>query len=165
MRFALRFLPVILALACMAMSRKHATTIRFFAEANPHDTASFAAKINVGNPPRETYIEKIPSISEHNIKAFYPFKASDDSWGAYFQLDQKGRIDLEVVSTERRGSSLIAFVGTDKGVHQVIDMMIDKPIRDGIIAIPRGLTDGEIKALSKEYPVIRDDGSVIKMKK
>ncbi len=154
MKSAFRFLPIVLALACLGMSRKQAVTVRFYAEANAHDGASFSRQITVGTPPRQIYIEQIPSINEHNLKAFYPFQASDGSWGAYFQLDQKGRIDLEVVSTERRGTTMVAYIGTAKGVHQVIDMMVDKPIRDGIIAIPRGMTEMEVAALTQEYPVM-----------
>jgi hypothetical protein len=36
----------------------------------------------------------------------------------------------------------------------VIDMLIDKPVRDGIITIPRGMTELEMTALTKEFPVI-----------
>lgn len=154
MKSGLRFLAIVLALACLGMARKQAVTVRFYAEGNARDGASFSRPIKVGQPPREIYIESIPSINEHNLKAIYPFQASDGSWGAYFQLDQKGRIDLEVVSTERRGTVMVAFIGTANGVHQVIDMVVDKPILDGIIAIPRGMTELEVAALTKEYPIM-----------
>ncbi len=151
---ALRLLAAVLALACLGMTRKPPVTVRFYAEANARDTEAFAKPILLHFPEREAYVEKVPSINEQNIKAMYPFQASDGTWGASFQLDNKGRIDLEVVSTERRGSSMVVFVMTAKGAHQVIDMLIDKPVRDGIITIPRGLTELEIKALSKQYKVL-----------
>jgi len=152
MNFAPRLLAVVLALACLAMARKPSVTVRFFAEANARDGASFSSPIKLHFPEREAHIEKMPAINERNIRAMYPFQAADGSWGASFQLDEKGRIDLEVVSTERRGSSMVVFVGTKNGVHQVIDMLIDKPVRDGIITIPRGMTEMEIGALTKEFP-------------
>ena len=155
MKSSLRFLPLVLALACLGMGHKHATTVRFFAEANARDGEAFSVPIKLTSPPREIYIERVPSLSEMNIKGVYPFQANDGSWGSYFILDQKGRIDLEVLSTQRRGTAIVAFVGTAKGVHQVVDMVIDKPVTDGVIAIPRGLTEGEVKALSKEFPVIK----------
>jgi len=152
MNFAPRLLAVVLALACLAMARKPSVTVRFFAEANARDGASFSSPIKLHFPEREAHIEKMPAINERNIRAMYPFQAADGSWGASFKLDEKGRIDLEVVSTERRGSSMVVFVGTKNGVHQVIDMLIDKPVRDGIITIPRGMTEMEIGALTKEFP-------------
>ena len=154
MNSALRLIPAALALACLAMARQPDVSVRFFAEANQRDGEPFSKPVTLHFPERQTYIEKIPSISERSIKAMYPFQTTDGTWGASFLLDNKGRIDLEVVSTERRGSSMVIFVVTKKGVHQVIDMIIDKPVRDGIITIPRGLTELEIAALTKVYPIM-----------
>ena len=147
----LRLLAVVFALACLAMSKKPAVSVRFYAEANSRDSEAFSKPITLHNPEREAYIEKIPSISEQSIKAMYPFRVTDGSWGACFKLDNKGRIDLEVLSTSRKGSSMVIFVVTPKGIHQVVDVLIDRKVRDGVITIPRGLTDLEIAALTKEY--------------
>ena len=151
MNSALRLLPAVLALACLAMSKKPAVSVRFYAEANPRDGEAFAKPITLHNPEREAYIEKIPSISEQSIKAMYPFQVPDGSWGACFKLDNKGRIDLEVLSTSRKGSSMVIFVVTPKGIHQVVDVVIDRKVRDGVITIPKGLTELEVQALSKVY--------------
>jgi hypothetical protein len=152
MNWVTRILLLVLAAGSLAMARKAPVTVRFFAEANRMDTNSFASPIQLHFPEREAYIEKIPSINEGMIEAIYPFQAADGSWGAAFKLDHKGRIDLELLSTERRGTSLVVFVGTKTGTHRVIDMIIDKPVRDGIITIPRGLTEMEIGSLTKEFP-------------
>ena len=151
MKSVLRFLPVVLALAGLGMSKKAAVSVRFYAEANARDGEAFSKPITLHNPEREAYIEKVPSISERSIKAMYPFQVTDGSWGACFKLDNKGRIDLEVLSTERKGSSMVIFVVTPKGIHQVVDVVIDRKVRDGVITIPRGLTELEIAALKKEY--------------
>ncbi len=151
MKSVLRLFPVALALACLAMAKTPPVSVRFYAEAHARDTEAFSKAVTLHNPEREAYIERVPSISERSIKAMYPFQAADGSWGASFKLDNKGRIDLEVLSTERRGSSMVIFVVTPKGVHQVIDVLIDKKIRDGVITIPRGLTELEVVALKKEY--------------
>ena len=154
MKFALRFLPAVLALACLAMASQPAVSVRFYAEANARDGEPFSKPITLHNPERQSYIERIPAINERNIKMMsHPVQAADGSWGVSFMLDDKGRLDLEVVSTERKGSSMVVFVVTKKGIHQVIDMLIDKPVRDGIISIQRGLTEMEVAALSKAYPV------------
>ena len=154
MKLALRLLPAVLALACLAMARKPAVSVRFYAETNARDSEAFAKPITLHFPERQAYVEKVPSISEQSIKAMYPFQAADGSWGAAFLLDAKGRIDLETVSTSRRGSSMVVFVVTKNGAHQVIDMLIDKPVTDGIITIQRGLTKMEIAALTKEYKLM-----------
>lgn len=150
----LRLLPAFLALALLGAASKPDITVRFFAEANQHDTEKFARPIKFRNPPREGYIENVPSIHEKYIKAIYPFEARDGTWGCAFQLDNSGRINLEVLSTERRGSYLVAFVSTKGGTHQVVELLIDKPIRDGVITIPSGLTEMEIGAMTKVYPTI-----------
>ena len=63
-----------------------------------------------------------------------------------------------MLSTERRGSSMVIFVVTPKGIHQVIDVLIDKKVRDGVITIPSGLTALEIAALKKEYGAMTAEG-------
>ncbi len=151
---ALRLLSALLALALLGMGSKPEITVRFYAEANPRDTEKFSKPITFRNPPREGFIQSVPAIHEKYIKAIYPFQARDGTWGCAFQLDNSGRINLEVVSTEKRGTSLVAFVSTKSGTHQVVELLIDKPIRDGIISIPSGLTELEIGALTKAWPVI-----------
>jgi hypothetical protein len=153
-RIARLSLLALLACLSLGMASKPLITVRFYAEAKRQDTDRFARPITFKNPPREGYIESVPSIHERHIKALFPFPAADGSMGCSFLLDNSGRLNLEVVSTERRGTSLVAFVGTKNGVHQVLELLIDKPILDGIITIPRGLTDLEIEALKKAWPVI-----------
>ena len=164
MNSALRFLTAVLALACLAMSKKPAVSVRFYAETNPRDGEAFSKPITLHNPERETYIEKIPSISEQSIKAMYPFQVLDGSWGACFKLDNKGRIDLEVLSTSRRGSSMVIFVVTPKGIHQVVDVLIDRKVRDGVITIPKGLTELEIAELTKVYRPMKPEEFAALMK-
>lgn len=151
MNFARRLLPAVLALASLAMGRQPEVSVRFHAEANPRDGEAFSKPVQLHNPDRQAFIEKVPSISEQSIKAMYPFQAKDGSWGAAFKLDNKGRLDLEVLSGERRSSSMVIFVVTKKGIHQVIDVVIDRKIRDGVITIPQGLTELEVAALKKQY--------------
>lgn len=150
----LRLLPAMVACLFLGMAKKPLITVRFYAEANKLDTDRFAKPFTFRNPPREGYVENVPTIHEKFIKAIYPFQARDGTWGCAFQLDGSGRINLEVVSTERRGTMLVAFIGTKGGVHQVVELLIDKPIRDGIISIPSGLTELEIAALTKQWPVL-----------
>jgi hypothetical protein len=116
------------------------------------DGERFANPVKLLYPPRDAFVQKVPTISERQIKSMYPYQAVDGSWGCAFQLDASGRLALEVLSTEKRGSSVVVFIGTKSGAHQVIDMKVDKVITDGIVTIPRGLTEMEVEALKKNFP-------------
>lgn len=153
-RTGLRLLAAGAACLFLGMASKPLISVRFYAEANKADTERFARPITFKHPPREAYVENIPTIHEKQIKAVYPFQAKDGTWGCAFALDNSGRLSLEVVSTERRGSTLVAFIGTKNGVHQAAELLIDKPVRDGLISIPSGLTELEIAAITKFWPVI-----------
>jgi hypothetical protein len=145
-----------LALACFAAgSSKPPIAIRFFLETNRNDTASFASPIELHNPPRSSYIEKMSSISESDIAGIYPFQAADATWGCLFKLSESGKRNLEMISAEQRGHSIVAFVGTKKGTRQVIDMIIDRRISDGFITIQSGLTEDEMTLLRKNFRTIK----------
>lgn len=165
MREISRFiLPAIALFCCLGMAERPPTvTVRFHAEANSRDGASFATPIKLGNPPHDAFLEKVAVVHERMIKAIYPFKAPDGTWGCTFKLDNDGRLSLEVVSTERRGTMLVGFLGTKKGSHRMVDMIIDRTVADGIISVPKGLTDMEIAVLSKQFKVLGNNGDVPKL--
>jgi hypothetical protein len=83
-----------------------------------------------------------------------PYRTTDGSWGCMIQLDVQGTIRLDSLTNEARGSAIVVFVATKQGVHQVIDMTIDRNITDGVITIPRGLTEGEIAVFRQQFKVI-----------
>ena len=150
----MRIAPLViaaLAVTGMGFAKKPNITVRFHVEANERDGQPFAMPVKFANPPRDGFMTQIPAISERNIESIFPFRAADGTGGCAFKLDSFGRTALETMTLSNRGSAVVAFVGTKTGTHQVIDMVIDKVIRDGIISIPRGLTDLEIAALEKEY--------------
>ncbi|MEI9896667.1 MAG: hypothetical protein WDN28_23100 [Chthoniobacter sp.] len=154
MKIKIYLLCALVGLAALGMGDKPAVTIRFYLEANAQDTEKFASPIHLQNPPREAFIERIPAIHERMIKAIYPFKAANGTWGCAFKLDESGRIALDMLSGSRRGSSIVAMLSTKAHSRILIDMLIDKPIADGIISIPYGFTELEIAVLSKEFPIV-----------
>lgn len=155
MNFARLLLCALIACCCTGFTKKkYAVTVRFHAEARALDSERFSSPVQLRHPPRSAFIEKLPTIHERQIKAVYPFTASDGSAGCAFQLDPSGRLALDVLSTERRGSSVVAFVSTKNATHQVIDMVVDRTVRDGIITIPKGLTELEIAAITKQWPMM-----------
>lgn len=146
-----RCLLPILALALMGFAKKTPQAIvRFHTEANARDTQTFATPVILHNPPRQTYIQKVAVISERNILGYYPFEATDGTMGVVFKLDELGRIQLEALSLDHRGSSLVAFVNG----RQVIDLIIDKRVSDGIITIPNGLSQDDMKRFKKDFKLL-----------
>jgi hypothetical protein len=146
--FLAAFLPLN---AVRAFDQRPAIGVRFYVEANPQDGGAFISKIKLHNPPREAAISTLPIISEKQIESIYLFQTADTTWGAAFELDVQGRIRLQTSSMESRGLSMVAMVATKRGTHHVTDMLIDRPITDGIITIMRGLSDGEAIALRKKF--------------
>ncbi len=142
------------AVPASGMSGKPALTVRFHTEANPRDGESFAAPVKLAYQRRAAYLNRVPAFSELQIAGIYPFPAGDGTWGCVFKLTPQGRIRLETLSSESRGSALVVFVGTKGGQHQVIDMVIDRQVSDGVITVPRGLTELEVLAMRKKFKVI-----------
>ena len=153
------WLPGVIATLCwfgmpsgQAAGSKHrdpSIAIRFHAQVNTYDP-TFAAQVKIGNPPRQIIVEKLPSISEHDIISFYPFKAADGTFAAAFQLDRHGSVVLQSLSTEKRGMIILAAVNT----RPVVPLMVDKTIDDGIIYIPSGLTIDEIHSMGASFSLM-----------
>jgi hypothetical protein len=157
MNFTARFALILLAAASLGMSSKPKVTVRFHSEANKNDGSSFAVPVKLAYAQREAFLKRIPEFSERNIKAIFPWKTADGSWGCAFKLNDSGRIRLNTMSDLDRGSALVVFIGTKAGMHQVIDMVIDRSVTDGIISVPRGITDIEMLVLKSQFPVLGED--------
>jgi hypothetical protein len=157
MKLTTRFALILFAAASLGMSDKPKVTVRFHSEANRNDTSSFSTPIKLAYAQREAHINRVPEFSERNIKAIFPWKTRDGTWGCAFKLNESGRIRLETISSDNRGAAMVAFIGTKKGMHQVIDMVIDRPITDGIVAIPRGITDIEMLVLKAQFKILGEE--------
>ncbi len=129
--------------------RDPSIAIRFYAQVYAFDP-SFTAKVKVGNPPREIVIEKIASISERDVAGFYPYRASDGSYSAVLQLDRHGSATLEAISAQKIGLVIVASVSG----RLTATLKVDKPISDGIIFIPSGLTVADIRSMGASFSLI-----------
>jgi hypothetical protein len=150
----MRWLPLlILPLLCASanassQNKKPKVSVRLYSEANAMDTEKFSTPVTLRYPPRKAFLNKIPHVSEFDIVAVYPFRAPDGSMGCAFKLNTHGALALDAMSTENRGKSAVIQVNG----RQVIDLVIDKRITDGILTIPFGLTESEIGAILKAWP-------------
>jgi hypothetical protein len=132
-----------------ATAGKHAV-FRVHAEANPNDAASFSASVRAQFSGKQVAIERIPRLSENDVVAFYPYQAKDGSFGALLQLDDHGRIALDALSIERRGSLLFVLING----RPITELQIDKRVSDGRIYIASGLTKADIELMKKDWRLI-----------
>lgn len=143
-------LVLALGVCCLGMARKPAVvTIRFYTQTMQQDSQAFSAPLTLLNG-RQTYVEEIAAISEHDIVGIYPFAAGDGSAGCAFKLDDHGTIALETLSVARKGTILIAAVNG----RQVADILIDQRVPDGIVTIPNGINGDELKVMLNQFPML-----------
>ena len=166
-----RWLPALLVLAviwdypgnqALAAGRKKrdpTIAIRFHVEVTQSDP-TFATKVTAGDPPRELTVEKLASISERDIASFYPYKAADGTYSAVFKLDDHGSMVLQTLSEESRGKSIVAAING----RPLAVLAVDKPVTDGIIFIPRGFTEADIRQMGESFDIMGKDYDAKKTK-
>ena len=110
-------------------------------------TFAFPSTLMNGQP---VFLQRMPLLSQREVKAVYPFPAADGSYGIYLKIDNHGSRLLEQQSLQRRGSTLVVMLNG----RQVSNLIIDRPISDGIVSIPRGLSADDVEFLSTVFPVL-----------
>jgi hypothetical protein len=123
---------------------------RVHAQANPQDTEIFATSVRAQLSGKNVAIEKIPRISERDVIAYYPYTAKDGTYGALLQLDEHGKIMLDTLSIERRGSFLFVLING----RLMTPLEIDKRVSDGKIYIASGLTAADIDLMKRDWRLI-----------
>jgi hypothetical protein len=136
--------------AAEGLAKQRHCTFRLHAQANQKDTGVFATAVRARVLGKDIAIEKVPRISENDVAAFYPYTAANGTYGALFQLDEHGRVALDALSIERRGSFLFVFING----RQITELEIDKRVSDGRIYIPFGLTSADIELMKKDWRMI-----------
>lgn len=140
---------ILVALLPAAAGKKHCQ-FRIHAQANAQDTDTFSTAVRAKLSGKEVAIEKIPRISENDVVGFLPYSLGNGNYGALFQLDEHGRLSLDVLSVERRGGFLFVFING----RAITELQIDKRVTDGQIYIPSGLTEADIKLMKKDWHVL-----------
>jgi hypothetical protein len=133
-----------------SLAKKPHCMFRLHAEANPQDTAVFASSVRAKFSGKNIAIEKMPRLSERDVVAFYPYSAGNGNYGVLFQLNDHGRLVLDTLSVERRGSLVFVFING----RPITEFQIDKRISDGKIYVASGLTAADIKLMKKDWPLI-----------
>jgi hypothetical protein len=145
------FASLILALFTVSVAGKDRhCTFRVHAEANPNDTAIFSSSVRALFSGKQVAIERMPRLSERDVVAFYPYSAEEANYGALFQFDEHGRLALDALSIERRGSLLFVLING----RPITELQIDRRVSDGRIFIASGLTKADIEVMKKDWRLI-----------
>ncbi len=142
-------LAAFFALTSAAAGRPHCT-LRAHAQANASDGPVFSTEIRSFSTGRKVAIEKIPTISERDVIGFRPYLAADGSQGVLLQLDDHGRLALDALSVERRGTILYVFVNN----RPISEMQIDRRVSDGKLYLASGLTAADLALMRKDWRLL-----------
>ena len=131
-----RLLACLIVAALSASSSeagKRRCTLRVHAEANTHDSDVFSTQLRSPATGRNVTIEKVPTISESDVASFRAYPAPDGSFGVLFQLNDHGKLALDTLSIDRRGTMLYLFVNS----RPAAELQIDRRVADGsAVALP-----------------------------
>jgi len=141
------------ALLCTGGAKKPVVDLRIHGEGIAAEAPTFAFPATLLNG-RETYLSRMPLITQREVRSIYPFPAADGSEGVYLKLDNHGTGLLQQHTMERRGRTLVVLLNG----RQVTNLLVDRPVTDGIVSIPRGLSPEDIALLRAAFPVIGEAG-------
>ena len=165
--------PALLSLALLASGftpahagtsnkKKDVLSVRIHGEGGAEEGEKFTVPV-VLIDGRRAALSIMPLLSELDIKSVYPFRAADGSFGIYLRLDPHGANLLTQYSLERMGRNNVLAVMVNG--RQVTDVIVDKPVRDGLFCIPQGLTMIEAARFVNAYPVMGQENSKSQKKK
>jgi hypothetical protein len=143
-------LVFLLAASTGAAGKRHCT-LRAHAEANSHDTDVFSTQLQSAATGRKVSIEKVPTISEFDVASFRPYAANDGTFGALFQLNDHGKLALDTLSVDRRGTMLYIIVNG----RPAAELQIDRRVSDGKLYVASGLTAGDLELMKNDWPMCR----------
>jgi hypothetical protein len=140
---------LVLLLATRADGGSQHCVFRVHVEANARDSNVFAQPIR-SMTGRSVFIEKTAWLTERDVKAYYPYRAADGSYGALLKLDDHGRTVLDTLSVERRGAYLYVFLNG----RPLTELQVDRRVSDGKVYLASGLTEADIKSMNKDWKLI-----------
>ncbi len=141
------------SLLCTGGAKKPVVELRIHGEGLAAEAPTFSFPATLLNG-RETFLSRMPLITQREIHSVFPFAAADGSQGVYLKLDNHGSGLLKQHTMERSGRLLAVFFNG----RQVSNLVVDRPVNDGIVSIPRGLENTEVELLTSAYPVMGESG-------
>lgn len=142
------------ALLCTAGAKKPVLDLRVHAEGSEAEAPTFAIPATLLNG-RAAFLQRMPIASQSEVEAVYPFAAADGSQGVYLKLGSHGSRLLQQHTMHQQGKMLVVMLNG----RMVSNLLVDRPVNDGIIAIPRGLTAEDIALLTSAFPVLGQENT------
>ncbi len=139
-----------LLLPTPAPAGKPKATVRAHVQANAHDSDVFSSQFTSGVTGKRVVIEKIPTISENDVAGFRVYQAPDDTYGVLLVLNDHGKLALDTLSVEKRGTFLYVFVNG----KPTAELQIDRRVSDGRLYLASGLSLADIALMRKSWPVL-----------
>lgn len=149
-----RLLIAAAAFACVAGAKKPVLDLRVHAEGSEAEAPTFAIPATLLNG-KPTFLQRMPLVTQSEVESIYPFAAADGSQGVYLKLGQHGSRLLQQHSMSQQGKLLVVMLNG----RMVSNLLVDRPINDGIVCIPRSLTPEDIALLTAAFPVIGQENS------
>lgn len=137
------------ALACLAGAKKPVLDLRIHAEGTEAEAPSFAIPATLLNG-KPVFLQRMPLVTQSEVESIYPFPAADGSQGVYLKLGPHGSRLLQQHTMSQQGRMLAVLLNG----RMVSNLLVDRPIDDGIVCIPRGLSQEDITLLTTAFPVI-----------
>lgn len=141
------------ALLCVAGAKKPTIDLRVHAEGTEAEAPTFAIPATLLNG-RAAFLQRMPLATQSEIEAVYPFPAADGSQGVYLKLGAHGSRLLQQHTMSQQGKTLVVMLNG----RMVSNLLVDRPVNDGIVSIPRGLTQEDIAVLTSAFPIIGQEG-------
>ena len=147
-----RKLPLALGLLLLCTftisgARKPALSLSFHIEGSQMDGAKMVQPMKLGNPPKTYYFRRQPELTERHVKSYYPFPASDGSYGAAFTLNDSGTKTLTMLSTIHDGSKLLTVMNAEP----VDYIQFKGQVNDGVIVVWGGLNKADLAKFDKAF--------------
>ena len=139
---------LLLLLPALADARKPRCTVRAHLEGNANDGEVFSSRLTSQATGKSIVIQKTPIISERDVVGFTSYPAADGSFGVLFDLNDHGKLALDTLSIEKRGTFLYVFVNG----RPVAELQIDRRVSDGKLYVASGLSAADVELMKKDWP-------------
>lgn len=149
MRSVALAMVVALVVPAICHGKKPHCTLRAHVEANANDGPVFSTQLRSPATGRSIVIAKTPTISERDVVSFRPYPAADGSYGVLFNLSDHGKLALDTLSVEKRGTFLYVFING----RPAAELQIDRRVSDGKLYIASGLTLADVELMKKDWPL------------
>ena len=150
---SLRMAAALAALLCVAGAKKPVIDLRIHAQGSEAEAPTFAIPATLLNG-QPVFLQRMALITQSEVDAIYPFAAADGSQGVYLKLGAHGSRLLQQHTMVKQGELLVVMLNG----RMVSNLLIDRPIDDGILSIPRGLSPDDIAVMETVFPVVGQEG-------